>query len=172
MCLLDTTDGALMLALYVQPAENFLASKSGSPSSAEPRTEGQDEAQNHRDPVAFLYYSIVLTSLTVIIAVVIGIIQLLTLILNVAKPTGAFWDGVQTAGDYYDVIGGSICGCFVVIGALSVLVYKPWRRWIAKRHSSREVSDEEGRRSDVLEQSNEDDTTLNEGGNHDTQRGI
>jgi hypothetical protein len=27
-------------------------------------------------------------------------------------------------------LGASICGCFVFFGALSVMLYKPWRRWI------------------------------------------
>ncbi|PYH85345.1 nickel transport protein [Aspergillus uvarum CBS 121591] len=145
MCLLDTTDGALMLSLYVQPSANFLPPKSDAASDA-PLISGPDEGQeqelehgaeqepkNHRDPVAFLYYSIVLTCLTVIVAIVIGVIQVLTLVLNVANPTGRFWDGVQVAGDYYDAIGGGICGCFLVIGGLSVLVYGPWRRWVARR---------------------------------------
>ncbi|KAI9369598.1 high-affinity nickel-transport protein-domain-containing protein [Aspergillus egyptiacus] len=149
MCLLDTTDGALMLALYVQPAANFLPAKQSRPASQTPLMDPSDPitpSQNHRDPVAFLYYSIVLTTLTVIVAIIIGVIQLLTLILNVAEPTGRFWDGVQTAGDYYDVIGGAICGAFLVFGTLSVFVYKPWRRWIARRHKKPiiTVTDEEG----------------------------
>ncbi|KAL6235008.1 hypothetical protein BDW75DRAFT_210800 [Aspergillus navahoensis] len=166
MCLLDTTDGALMLALYLQPATNFLPSKrtdsttSQSPlMSTEPSSDAESNLdapittpQNHRDPVAFLYYSIVLTTLTVIVAIIIGVIQLLTLILNVAEPTGRFWDGVQTAGDYYDVIGGGICGAFLVFGTLSVFVYKPWRRWIGKRRG-RDVAatdDEEGTYRDEI----------------------
>ena len=80
MCLLDTIDGALMLTLYTSTS---LA----------------------RDPIAILYYSIVLTVLTVVVAVVIGMIQLLTLVLNVAQPSGKFWDGVGVAGDHYDIIG-------------------------------------------------------------------
>ncbi|KAI9038015.1 HoxN/HupN/NixA family nickel/cobalt transporter [Aspergillus affinis] len=153
MCLLDTTDGALMLSLYIQPAANFLPPKRESVSSplleesdAHSDTEQPEEveSQNHRDPIAFLYYSIVLTTLTVIVAIVIGIIQLLTLVLNVAEPTGRFWDGVQTAGDYYDAIGGGICGCFLIFGTLSVFAYKPWRRWIARRHGKTFVEDEEG----------------------------
>lgn len=82
MCLLDTTDGALMMTLYTSTT---LA----------------------RDQIAILYYSIVLTVITVAVAMVIGVIQLLTLILNVAGPSGRFWDGVQQAADHYDVIGTS-----------------------------------------------------------------
>ena len=80
MCLLDTIDGALMMALYSSTA---LAN----------------------DQIAILYYSIVLTFITVVVAIVIGMIQLLELILNVAEPSGKFWDGVAVAGNHYDVIG-------------------------------------------------------------------
>ncbi|KAL4785501.1 high-affinity nickel-transport protein-domain-containing protein [Aspergillus varians] len=156
MCLLDTADGALMLALYVQPATNFLPPKRASSTTSQSALMDASDpiapSQNHRDPVAFLYYSIVLTTLTVIVAIVIGVIQLLTLILNVAEPTGRFWDGVQTAGDYYDVIGGGICGAFLVFGTISVFVYKPWRRWIARRHNKPivESDDEEDVRTGEL----------------------
>lgn len=151
MCLIDTTDGALMLSLYIQPATNFLPPKKEREEDPEANTEttrlsaledgletqpattttvldGTDS--NNRDPIAFLYYSIVLTTLTVIVALVIGIIQVLSLVLNVTDATGRFWDGVQTASDYYDAIGGGICGCFVVVGLSSVACYKPWRRWV------------------------------------------
>lgn len=149
MCLIDTTDGALMLSLYIQPATNFLSPKKdreqdteanteANPFSTledgiepEPRTTTIDGTEsNNRDPIAFLYYSIVLTTLTVMVALVIGVLQLLSLVLNVADVSGRFWDGVQTASDYYDAIGGGICGCFVVVGLSSVACYKPWRRWV------------------------------------------
>ncbi len=66
MCLLDTIDGALMMALYTS---TNLA----------------------KDQIAILYYSIVLTVVTVVVATVIGFIQMLSLVLNVAQPTGKFW---------------------------------------------------------------------------------
>ena len=55
MCLLDTIDGALMMALYTSTA--FA-----------------------KDQIAILYYSIVLTVITVTVAMVIGLIQSLTLV--------------------------------------------------------------------------------------------
>lgn len=105
MCLIDTTDGALMMTLYTSTS---LA----------------------RDTIAILYYSIVLTGITVLVAICIGVIQLLSLIANFS--TGPFWDGVNAAGDHFDVIGGGICGAFVVFGGASVLLYGPWRRWVEK----------------------------------------
>ncbi|ROV92284.1 hypothetical protein VSDG_07236 [Cytospora chrysosperma] len=108
MCLLDTTDGALMMALYTSKA--FA-----------------------RDHVAILYYSIVLTGITIVVSAFIGIVQLLTLVLNVAEPKGSFWDGVNAIGENFEIIGGSICGLFVVVGVGSVLVYGPWRRKMDRR---------------------------------------
>ncbi|EUC47990.1 hypothetical protein COCMIDRAFT_88520 [Bipolaris oryzae ATCC 44560] len=105
MCLLDTTDGALMMSLYTS-------------------------TQLARDPIAICYYSIVLTVITVIVATIIGTVQFLNLVLNVAEPQGKFWDGVEKLGDAWDIVGGAICGTFIVFGGLSVLLYKPWRRRI------------------------------------------
>ena len=143
-----------MFSLYIQPAANFLPPKRTASVSTTESTrilpaeqavdeELQQQSDNHRDPIAFLYYSIVLTTLTVIVAIVIGVIQLLTMVLNAAQPTGKFWDGVETAGDYYDAIGGGICGLFIIFGIISVVVYKPWRRWIMKRYGRESVSDDE-----------------------------
>jgi high-affinity nickel-transport protein len=80
MCLLDTTDGALMMSLYTS-------------------------TQLARDPIAICYYSIVLTFITVIVATIIGTVQFLNLILNVAEPHGKFWEGVERLGDAWDIVG-------------------------------------------------------------------
>jgi high-affinity nickel-transport protein len=61
------------------------------------------------------------------VALIIGTIQLLTIALNVTDGQGGFWDSVAAAGDDCEIIGGSICGSFIVVGAASVLCYKPWR---------------------------------------------
>lgn len=86
-----------------------------------------------RDQIAVLYYSIVLTVITIIVAVVIGIMQLLSLILNVTEPEGRFWDGVAAVEEYYDIIGGAICASFLVFGGISVLLYGPWRRYVDRK---------------------------------------
>ncbi|KUJ19443.1 NicO-domain-containing protein [Mollisia scopiformis] len=113
MCLLDTTDGALMMTLYTSTS---LA----------------------RDTIAILYYSIVLSAITVMVAITIGTIQLLSLGANYSS--GRFWDGVNNAEDHFDIIGGSICAAFVVFGAASVVFYKPWRRRVDR-----------GRRTHIVE---------------------
>ncbi|KAI9678909.1 MAG: hypothetical protein M1829_001894 [Trizodia sp. TS-e1964] len=110
MCLVDTTDGALMLTLYTS-------------------------ANLAHDQIAILYYSTALTAVTVVVALVIGIIQLLTLILNAAESTGSFWDGVGDVSDHYDIVGGTVCGSFLFFGLLSIVCYKPWRRRVEKKYA-------------------------------------
>ncbi|PNY29790.1 Nickel/cobalt efflux system [Tolypocladium capitatum] len=117
MCLLDTTDGALMMALYTSTAFS-------------------------RDVVAILYYSIVLTGITIFVSAFIGIVQVLSLVQNVAEPEGSFWDGVSAIGDHFDIIGGSICGMFVVVGLGSILVYRPWRRRMDRRRQGLTAEEE------------------------------
>lgn len=126
MCLLDTTDGALMMTLYTTSAKA-------------------------RDPLSTLYYSIILTGITVMVAICIGTIQLLSLIANVAEPEGPFWDGLETLGEYYDVLGGCICGLFVIGAVGGVIAYKPWRRWVAKDWEEEEGVDEGDRKVACLE---------------------
>ena len=116
MCLIDTTDGALMMTLYTSTS---LA----------------------RDMVAILYYSIVLSAITVFVAICIGTIQLLSLISNFSE--GKFWDGVDVVSDHYDIIGGAICGAFVVFGVLSVIVYAPWRKWMERERQARMIDEVE-----------------------------
>jgi high-affinity nickel-transport protein len=104
MCMLDTADGAAMMSLY-------------------------SSARLASDSIAVLYYQCVLTALTVAVALVIGTLQLLTMILAVRPGlSGPFWRGVEVAGEEYDVIGGCVCGAFVVFGGLAVVCYGPWRR--------------------------------------------
>ncbi|KAI0201443.1 NicO-domain-containing protein [Astrocystis sublimbata] len=110
MCLVDTTDGALMMTLYTSKA--FA-----------------------RDRVAILYYSIVLTGITVVVSAFIGVIQILSLVQNVAEPEASFWDGLTAIGDNYEIVGASIVGVFVLAGFGSVLVYQPWRRRMERRRA-------------------------------------
>ncbi|KAK2616493.1 hypothetical protein QQS21_000535 [Conoideocrella luteorostrata] len=109
MCLIDTLDGASMLALYTSKAFS-------------------------RDMVALLYYQIVLSGITVVVSAFIGIIQVLSLVQNVAEPEGPVWDGVSAIGDHFDIIGGSICGLFLLVGIASVILYRPWRRRIERQN--------------------------------------
>lgn len=119
MCMLDTTDGALMMSLYTSKAFS-------------------------RDRVAILYYSVVLTSITIAVAAFIGVIQVLSLAQNIVQPEDGespFWDGLSAISDHFDVIGGSICGLFLVVGLGSVLVYKPWRRRMDRKRERAQLEE-------------------------------
>lgn len=137
--MVDTIDGALMVALYTSKAFS-------------------------RDIVAILYYSIVLTGITVVVSAFIGIVQVLTLAQNVAEPEGSFWDGVSAIGDHFDIIGGSICGLFLVVGLASIAVYRPWRRRMNRqrqalvRAGDEDIEDDGGAVSPL---SQEDCTVIN-----------
>lgn len=112
MCLVDTSDGALMMTLYTSKA--FA-----------------------RDKVAILYYSIVLTGITVLVSAFIGIIQVLSLAQNIAQPQGSFWDGLSAISDHFEIVGASIVGVFVLAGVGAVVIYQPWRRRMEERRSQR-----------------------------------
>jgi nickel/cobalt transporter (NiCoT) family protein len=77
-----------------------------------------------RPSMTRLFHSILLTSLSIGIAITIGVIQLLSLIYNIREPTGPFWDGVQWINDRYDIVGGVICGAFLIIGIGGVIIGK------------------------------------------------
>lgn len=158
MCLVDTIDGALMSSLYLAPMSATDVREEDKQDEAAVRGIGAEDEENHepeqrsqvtprvRSPLTFLYYSIVLTALTVVVALIIGVIQLLSLILNVAvsKETAEksqFWHGVEMAGEYYDVIGGVICGSFAIVGVISVLCYRPWRRWVERERARLRLDD-------------------------------
>lgn len=83
MCLLDTTDGALMMSLY-------------------------SSATLAKDQVAICYYSLCLTAITVVVAVFIGVVQFLLLsaaVIGDEEAQESFWKGVNAVGDRYDIVG-------------------------------------------------------------------
>lgn len=166
MCLIDTIDGALMSSLYLAPmAAADVKDVNEDPGTMLAEIEVEDEENRRqngsavmsprvRSPLTFLYYSTVLTALTVVVALVIGVIQLLSLILNVGvsqetAENSKFWQGVELAGEYYDVIGGIICGSFVIVGIASVFCYRPWRRWVDRERARLRVVDDEPDRGTV-----------------------
>ena len=69
----------------------------------------------------------------IIVGLDIGTTKVTCIIANVGP------DGVDVVGDHYDIIGAAICGAFIVFGALSVIVYGPWRRWVESKREARMV---------------------------------
>jgi high-affinity nickel-transport protein len=81
-------------------------------------------------PVRKVYYNITVTSLSVIVALVIGTIELLQVTAATLRLNGGFWSGLQALD--FRRIGYVVTGLFVVTWALSALVWKTRRieqRW-------------------------------------------
>ena len=97
MSLIDTTDGVLMLGAYDWA---FIR------------------------PIRKLYYSLVITSVSVVVAVLIGGIEGMGLIGDQFGLQGPFWDGVAGLNDNFNGLGFAIIGVFVLAWAVSVVVYR------------------------------------------------
>jgi high-affinity nickel-transport protein len=101
MTLIDTTDGILMLGAY---GWAFVK------------------------PVRKLYYNITITTISVVVAVLVGSIEGLGLLADQLHLTGPFWNVVGSLNDNFGLIGYAVIGVFVGSWLLSTLVYK-WKRF-------------------------------------------
>jgi high-affinity nickel-transport protein len=97
MSLIDTTDGVLMLGAY-----NWAFVR----------------------PMRKLYYNLVITAVSVVVAVLIGGIEGLGLIGDRLGLTGWFWDGVGALNDNFGGLGFVIIGVFVLAWAASLVIYR------------------------------------------------
>jgi len=97
MALVDTTDGILMLGAY---GWAFVK------------------------PVRKLYYNLTITSLSVLVAIVVGGIETLGLVGDQFKPEGAFWEMVGKINDNFGLLGYGIIGLFAFGWLVSLLIYK------------------------------------------------
>jgi high-affinity nickel-transport protein len=97
MCLIDTLDGILMLGAY-------------------------GWAFVH--PVRKLYYNMIITAVSVIIAVVVGGVEVLGLIRDQFNLQGFFWQGIGTLGDHFGVVGVLIIAIFVASWISSIFAYR------------------------------------------------
>jgi len=99
MCLVDTSDGILMLGAY---GWAFIK------------------------PVRKLYYNLCITLLSVLVAFVVGTYELLQVVQAQFKLSGGFWDLVARLN--FDNLGFVIVGTFVIGWLVSMLVYK-WKKY-------------------------------------------
>ena len=95
MCLLDTTDGILMLGAY---GWAFVK------------------------PIRKLYYNLNITLISVLVAFVVGTIEVITIIAMEFKLSGGLWDYFSNLD--FGMLGGIIIGIFVVSWAVSTIIYK------------------------------------------------
>ena len=97
MSLIDTIDGILMVVAY---GWAFIK------------------------PIRKLYYNLTITFVSVIVAVLIGGIEVLGLMGDQLKLTGKFWDGVGALNANFDVLGFAIIALFIAVWACSIIVYR------------------------------------------------
>jgi nickel/cobalt transporter (NiCoT) family protein len=95
MCLLDTTDGILMLGAY---GWAFLK------------------------PVRKLYYNLNITLVSVLVAFVVGTIEVFSIIAMEFNLSGGIWDYLGKLD--FGVLGGIIIGIFFVSWAVSTIIYR------------------------------------------------
>ncbi len=97
MSLIDSTDGVLMLGAY-----NWAFIK----------------------PVRKLYYNLVITAVSVAVALLIGGIEGLGLIGDQLGLSGGFWDGIGALNAHFNALGFAIIALFILAWAASVIVYR------------------------------------------------
>ncbi len=97
MSLIDTTDGILMLGAY-------------------------DWA--YVKPVRKLYYNMVITLVSIVVAVLVGGIEALGLVGDQLGLTGWWWRGVGTLNDNFNGLGFVIIGVFITAWVASVVIYR------------------------------------------------
>jgi nickel/cobalt transporter (NiCoT) family protein len=106
MSLIDTTDGVLMLGAYGWAFDK---------------------------PVRKLYYNLIITFVSVFVAVLIGFIEVLGLAANELNLSGPFWSLMSVLNDNFDGLGYLIVAIFVTTWVVSMAVYK------INRHDAIEV---------------------------------
>ncbi len=97
MSLIDTTDGVLMLGAY-------------------------GWAFVH--PIRKLFYNLAITTISVVVAVVVGSIEALGFVTDHAAMAGRFWEAVRDLNSHFGTLGYIVIGIFVFSWATSVLIYR------------------------------------------------
>jgi nickel/cobalt transporter (NiCoT) family protein len=79
-------------------------------------------------PVRKLYYNLIITAVSVVVALLVGSIEGLGLMANKMHLSGAFWVMVDRLNDNFGTLGYLIIAVFVLSWGLSVAVYR-WKRF-------------------------------------------
>jgi high-affinity nickel-transport protein len=75
-------------------------------------------------PIRKLYYNLVITAVSVVIALLVGSIEGLGLVADRLALKGTFWGGVAALNDQFGVLGYLILAIFAVSWIVAVLVYR------------------------------------------------
>jgi high-affinity nickel-transport protein len=97
MTLVDTTNSVLMVGAYGWAFEK---------------------------PVRKLYYNMTITFASIVVALLIGGVQALSVIVEEFNLSGGLWDGVADLSETFGMLGFVIIGVFILSWAVSILVYR------------------------------------------------
>jgi len=97
MCLADTTDGVMMLGAY---GWAFVK------------------------PIRKLFYNMTITLISVLVALIIGAIEVLGIVGGRFDLRGPFWDFLGAIGENSGWVGAGIIGIFILSWLLSTLIYR------------------------------------------------
>src|SRR5258706_11638251 len=75
-------------------------------------------------PIRKLYYNLIITALSVVIALLVGTIEALGLLADRLALKGTFWGGGAALNDQFAVLGYVILAIFAVSCVLAVLIYR------------------------------------------------
>ena len=75
-------------------------------------------------PIRKLYYNMIITLVSVLVALLIGGIEVLGLIGDRLKIHGVVWDMISSLNNNFGIIGFIIIGVFVVSWAVSIIIYR------------------------------------------------
>ncbi|MBV9699590.1 MAG: HoxN/HupN/NixA family nickel/cobalt transporter [Candidatus Eremiobacteraeota bacterium] len=97
MSLIDTTDGIVMVGAY---GWAFVR------------------------PIRKLYYNLVVTLVSVLVAAIVGAIEVTSVVAGQLRLSGALWDAVRAVNENFGTLGFIIIGLFVASWLVSIGVYK------------------------------------------------
>jgi nickel/cobalt transporter (NiCoT) family protein len=97
MSLVDTTDGILMLGAY---GWAFVK------------------------PMRKLYYNMVITLVSVLVALIVGAIEAVSVVAMQLRLSGGVWDAVNSLSDNFGTLGFIIVGVFLASWGISTAIYK------------------------------------------------
>lgn len=75
-------------------------------------------------PIRKLYYNLTITLVSIVVALLIGGVEVLGLLGNKLGFSGRFWDGIGVLNDHFGALGYLIVGIFIVSWLISVLVFR------------------------------------------------
>jgi high-affinity nickel-transport protein len=75
-------------------------------------------------PIRKLYYNMIITLVSVIVALVIGGVEALGLIGRKLDLSGSFWDGIEALNENFGALGYLIIAIFILSWIISVIVYR------------------------------------------------